>query len=233
VSHRWGLEQAKSASIVMKIIKAVIFEPVGCLAEFRAEEFDTIATRLFEAGRLSPSGSEAYWRLLGRIEESGRKLDASEKQMVEGLELQAVEQAHLYEDVVPALEELKSLSIDLLIASSLSTAAVDRFLGKSSLASFFSAVWTRDSAGGIKAAPLAKAIESAAIPPEHAMVLVDTLDSIQVAKQAGANSILMINDYDQGKRLASQDPTGAVVSLHELPDAIRFVVENAKLLPHS
>jgi hypothetical protein len=31
----------------MKIIKAVIFEPVGCLAEFRAEEFDTIAARLF------------------------------------------------------------------------------------------------------------------------------------------------------------------------------------------
>jgi len=64
------------------------------------------------------------------------------------------------------------------------------------------------------------------------MVLVDTIDSIQMAKQMGTNSILMINDYDQGKRLAGQDPTGAVVSLHELPDAIRFVVENAKL-PHA
>jgi phosphoglycolate phosphatase-like HAD superfamily hydrolase len=216
----------------MKIIKAVIFEPVGCLAEFRAEEFDAIAARLFEVSSASPSGSEAYWNLLGRIEESGRKVSASETQIAEALELQAVDLAQLYEDVVPALGELKSMGVDLLIASSLSTAAVSRFLEKASLAALFSAVWTRDSAGGIKAAPLKKAIESAAVPPEQAMVLVDTIDSIQMAKQSGANSILMINDYDQGKRLAGQDPTGAVVSLHELPDAIRFVVESAKL-PHA
>jgi hypothetical protein len=44
----------------------------------------------------------------------------------------------------------------------------------------------------------------------------------------GANAILLFNDYDEGKRLASYDPAGAVVSLHELPDAIRFVAEGAK-----
>jgi len=216
----------------MQIIKAVIFEPVGCLAEFRAQEFDAIAARLFEVSGASPSGSEAYWNLLGRLEESGKKLSASETQIAEVLELQAVEYAQLYEDVAPALEELKSMGVNLLIASSLSTAAVSRFLEKASLAGFFSAVWTRDSAGGIKAAPLKKAIESAAVPADQAMVLVDTIDSIRMAKQSGANSILMINDYDQGKRLAGQDPTGAIVSLHELPDAIRFVMENAKL-PHA
>jgi phosphoglycolate phosphatase-like HAD superfamily hydrolase len=221
-----------SGSYNMKIIKAVIFEPVGCLAEFRAEEFDAIAARLFEVSGASPSGSEAYWNLLGRMEESGKKLNASETQMVEALEMQAIEHAQLYEDVVPALEELKSMGVDLLIASSLSSAAVNRFLEKSSVPGFFSAVWSRDSAGGIKASPLKKAIESAAVPADQTMVLVDTIDSIQMAKQSGANSILMINDYDQGKRLAGQDPTGAVVSLHELPDAIRFVVENAKL-PHA
>jgi phosphoglycolate phosphatase-like HAD superfamily hydrolase len=216
----------------MQIIKAVIFEPVGCLAEFRAQEFDEIAGRLFEVSGASPSGSEAYWNLLGRIEESGRKLSVPEVQIAEALELQAVEHAQLYEDVVPALEELKSMGVDLLIASSLSSAAVHRFLEKSSVPGFFSAVWSRDSAGGIKAAPLKKAIESAAVPADQAMVLVDTIDSIQMVKRSGANSILMINDYDQGKRLAGQDPTGAIVSLHELPDAIRFVVENAKL-PHA
>jgi phosphoglycolate phosphatase-like HAD superfamily hydrolase len=216
----------------MKIIKAVIFEPVGCLAEFRAEEFDAISASLFDGSGASPSGSEAYWNFLRRFEESGKKLSASETQLAEGLELQAVELTHLYEDVVPAIEELKSMGVDLLIASSLSTAAVNRFLEKSSVSGFFSAVWTRDSAGGVKAAPLKKAIESAAVPADQAMVLVDTIDSIQMAKRLGTNSILMINDYDQGKRLAGQDPTGAVVSLHELPDAIRFVVENAKL-PHA
>jgi len=212
----------------MEIIKAVIFEPVGCLAEFRADEFDSIAARLFGEADVSPSGSEAYWNLLLRMDAAGKKLDASQAQMAEALELQGVENAHLYEDVVPALDELKSMGVDLLVASSLSGAAVKRFLEKSSIAGYFSSVWSRDNAAGIKAAPLQKAIESAAIPPTHAMVLVDTVDSIRLAKQVGANSILMINDYDQGKRLAGQDPTGAIVSLHELPDAIRFVVENAK-----
>jgi phosphoglycolate phosphatase-like HAD superfamily hydrolase len=216
----------------MKIIKAVIFEPVGCLADFRAEEFDAISAGLFEVSGASPSGSEAYWNWLGRMEQSSKQLSATETKMAEGLELQAVERAQLYEDVFPALEELKSMGVDLLIASSLSTAAVNRFLEKSSVSGFFSAVWTRDSAGGIKAAPLRKAIEKATVPIEQIMVLVDTIDSIQMAKQLGTNSILMINDYDQGKRLAGQDPTGAVVSLHELPDAIRFVVESAKL-PHA
>lgn len=212
----------------MKIIKAVIFEPVGCLAEFRAQEFDSIAERLFEDSAPSPAGSEAYWNLLFRIEAAGKKLNAAEAQMAEALELQAVDNAQVYDDVVPALDELKSMGINLLIASSLSGAAVKRFLERSSLGGYFSAVWSRDNAGGIKAAPLLKAIESAAIPPDHAMILVDTVDSIQLAKSVNANSILMINDYDQGKRLAGQEPTGAIVSLHELPDAIRFVVENAK-----
>jgi phosphoglycolate phosphatase-like HAD superfamily hydrolase len=212
----------------MQIIKAVIFEPVGCLAEFRADEFDAIAARLFEEADVSPAGSEAYWNLLFRIESSGKKLDAAQSQMAETLELQAVENAKLYEDVIPALDELKSMGVDLLIASSLSGAAVKRFVEKGSIASYFRSVWTRDNSAGIKAAPLTKAIASSGVPADQSMVLVDTVDSIRLAKEVGTNSILMINDYDQGKRLAGQDPTGAIVSLHELPDAIRLVVESAK-----
>src|SRR5579871_5832248 len=155
----------------MQIIKAVIFEPVGCLADFRADEFDAIAARLFNEADVSPSGSEAYWNLLFRIEATGKKLDASQSQMAESLELQAVENAQLYEDVVPALDELKSMGIDLLVASSLSAAAVKRFLEKSGIANYFSSVWTRENAGGIKAGPLKKAIESAGIPGDQAMVL--------------------------------------------------------------
>ena len=50
-----------------------------------------------------------------------------------------------------------------------------------------------------------------------------------IAKEAGVNSILMFNDYEEGRRLAMHPPTGAIVSLAELPDAIRFIAENAKL----
>jgi phosphoglycolate phosphatase-like HAD superfamily hydrolase len=212
----------------MRLIKAVVFEPVGCLAEFPAKPFNEIATRLFEQHETSnASGSEAYWELLDLIHHSGRTLDASETQIVEELEVQAVDSVQLYEDVVPALLELKSMGIKLLIASSLSAAAVSRFLVRFSLDDFFSAVWTRENSGGVKAAPLAKAIESGSIPPEEVMCLVDTTESLEVVKDAGANSILMINDYDEGRRLAMHAPTGGIVSLHELPDAIRLVTEQA------
>lgn len=213
----------------MRIIKAVLFEPVGCLAEFPAKEFNEIAASLFDLKeRASKSGSEAYWQLLDLMQKSGNKLNATETKIAEDLELQAIESVHLYEDVAPALSELKAMSIKLLIASSLSATAVSRFLEKFSLNDFFSAVWTRDNAGGVKAAPLAKAIESVSFQPEHVMSLVDTIDSLKAAKEVGANSILMINDYDEGRRLAMQAPTGGIVSLHELPDAIRLVAENAK-----
>lgn len=215
---------------MMRTIKAVLFDPVGCLAEFPAEEFDEIAASLFgaqeDAGR---SGSEAYWQVLDLMQTSGKKLSASETKLAESLELRAVDSVQLYEDVASALSELKAMGIELLIASSLSAAAVSRFLEKFSIGGFFSAVWTRDNAGGVKAAPLARAIESAAFQPEHVMSLVDTIDGLEVSKELGANSILMINDYDDGRRLAMHAPTGGIVSLHELPDAIRLVAEVAKM----
>jgi len=213
----------------MRVIKAVLVEPVGCLAEFPAEEFNELAGSLF--GSLEPaseSGSEAYWHLLDLMEQAGNGVTPSDGAIVEEMELQAIDRVQLYEDVAPALAALKAMDIVLVIASSLSAAAVNRFLDKFSLTGYFSAVWTRDNAGGVKAAPLLKAIEGAAVEPEHVMCLVDTKDSIELARRVGVNSMLMFNDYDEGKRLAMLGPAGAIVSLHELPDAIRFVAEGAR-----
>src|SRR5713101_3583880 len=128
----------------MQIIKAVLFAPVGCLAEFPAEEFEEIAASLFDLNEsASTSGSGAYWQLLDLMHRSGKKLNASETLLAERLEVQAVNRADLYEDVAPALSELKAMGIGLFIASSLSGAAVTRFLEAFSLNDFFSAVWTR------------------------------------------------------------------------------------------
>jgi phosphoglycolate phosphatase-like HAD superfamily hydrolase len=213
----------------MRVINAVLFEPVGCLAEFPAEEFTEIARSLFQSGEpASESGSEAYWHVLDLMDRAGDVLKPSDAAIVEELELQAIDRVDLYEDVAPALAALTAMDVTLLIASSLSATAVNRFLEKFSLTHYFSGVWTRDNAQGVKAAPLRKAIESAAFQPEHVMCLVDTKDSIELAKSVGVNSILMINDPDDARRLAMLGPTGGIVSLHELPDAIRLVAEGAK-----
>jgi len=194
-------------------LSAVLFEPVGCLAEFPGEPFHEIAVKLYgRKGKASRSASREYWHLLNLMQESG---GAS----IEAFEVQAADAASLYEDVLPALAELKAMGIRRIIASSLSSAAIARFLEKCPHP--FDAVWTRDNSGGIKAAPLARAITG--IQAAHSMFLADTAEGLSVAKSLGIHAVLMMNDPDEAKRLAVHDPAGGIVSLHELPDFVRFV----------
>jgi len=207
----------------MEPLKAVLLEPVGCLAEFPPEPFHEIAVRLYgRKGKASQSASRSYWHLLNVMESSGRGSS-------EALEVEAVDGASIYEDVLPALAELKTMGVLCLIATSLSNAAVARFLEK--CPHQFDAVWTRDNAHGVKAAPLARALEAAYLAPENAMFLTDTAEGLNVAKGLGINSVLMMNDPDDAMRLALRDPSGGIVSLHELPDFIRLVAaQNARAI---
>jgi len=211
----------------MHLIEAVLLEPVGCLAEFPAEPFQEIAARFFGRNKkASRSGSRAYWHMLNLMDTAGQPIDAA----AEALELEAVDQASAYDDVLPALTELKAMGIQLLLASSLSSVAITHFVTKCGLAELLSAVWTRDNAGGIKAAPLRSAIGGASLDPEQVMFLTDTAEGLKVAKSVGVNSILMMNDPDEARRLSMHEPTGGIVSLHELPDFIRLVAaENAQV----
>ena len=212
----------------MQKIEGVLLEPVGCLAEFGTREFNEIAMTFYgQKRKATKSGSDAYWQLLQAMDAAPNALSEADEKTVEGLEIKAVDNAAVYEDVGPALDDLKGMGIKLFITSSLSEAAINHFLEKSGLSEYFSAVWNRKNAGGLIAAPLTKAMAAGGLDPERVMSLADTEEGLNLAKDVGVNSILMINDYDEGRRLAMHPPTGAIVSLAELPDAIRFVAENA------
>jgi len=59
----------------MQPIEAILFEPVGCLAEFPPEPFHEIAARLFRRRKQhSKSGSRSYWHLLNLVEAAGQQL---------------------------------------------------------------------------------------------------------------------------------------------------------------
>jgi phosphoglycolate phosphatase-like HAD superfamily hydrolase len=202
----------------MQAIGGLLLEPVGCLAEFPSAPFHEIAVRLFGRKRkASPSGSRSYWHLLNLMGE------ISPQPLAEDLEIEAVNAASVYEDIVPALAELKAMGVHLSIATSLSDAATTRFLKKNSLGEFFAGVWNRDNAGGIKAVPLVRALRSASLQPENVMFLTDTVEGIKVARSAGVQPVLMMNDPDEARRLATHNPAGGVVSLHEIPDFIRLI----------
>jgi beta-phosphoglucomutase-like phosphatase (HAD superfamily) len=208
----------------MQSIQGILLDPVGCLAEFPAEPFDQIAARFFgRKGKSSKSASRSYWHFLNLMEAAGKPLDNERRQAMEVLEAEAAAGASVYEDVRPALAELRTMGIQLLVASSLSRRAVDRFLELGSLDEFVSCVWDRDRAGGIKTAPLLCAIGESALQPASAMFLTDTVEGLNVARSAGVHPILMMNDPDEARRLALHNPAGGIVSMHELPDFIRLI----------
>ena len=207
----------------MQPIECLLLEPVGCLAEFPSVPFHEIAVRVFDKktrgrkGKASASGSRSYWHLLNLMETAEKPLVAEE------LEAEAVAGASIYEDVVPVLAELRSMGIRLLIATSLSRAAALSFVERFSLNEFFTGIWTRDDSGGVKSAPLRAALAGACLAPERSVFLTDTVEGIKAARGAGVRPILMMNDPDEARRLATHNPAGGVVSFHEIPDFIRLI----------
>ncbi len=158
------------------------------------------------------------------------KLANADTKFIEAHEIQAVQSASVYEDVIPAFRELKAMNVKLLLASSLSTTAIHRFIEKASLGDFLSVVSTRDTAKGVKTAPLKHALSRAGLDSGHAMFLTDTAEGLELVSALDISSILMMNDPDEALRLADQNPSAGVVSLTELPDFIRLVVaENARV----
>src|SRR6266704_2513783 len=131
----------------MQTIHGILFEPVGCLAEFSPEPFNEMA--ILVSGReskASGSASRTYWYLLNLMETTGMRLSESQIAQIEDLELQAVETASVYEDVVPALSELGAMRINLVMASSLSRAAAARFIERAGLDGLFTVVSSRSTA---------------------------------------------------------------------------------------
>jgi beta-phosphoglucomutase-like phosphatase (HAD superfamily) len=211
-------------------IAAILFEPVGCLAEFRAHEFEVAARELFgSSAESATSGSEAYWRLLGSIEQAGGTTDPGRHARLVELELAAVAQAELYEDVVPSLEKLRSAGARCYLVSSLSRLAQTRFIERFSLADLFAGSVSREEGNGVMAQPLRHAIAQLSLDPRQVIYLVDTAEALEMSKQVGLNALLMINDYDAGRALAERSPAGGVVSLAELADALQLIEQRAGL----
>jgi beta-phosphoglucomutase-like phosphatase (HAD superfamily) len=213
----------------VEAIRTVLFEPVGCLAEFRPDEFNAAATELgAAAAETAPTGSQAYWRLTGLIEQQPERFAAARARL-QDFELAAVEHADLYPDVAPCLAELRELGIATVLVSSLSRAAIDRFIARFSLSDLFAGAVAREEAGGVRARVLCHAVERIPLDPQHIMVLVDTAEGLDLAKQLKLSAMLMINDYDEGRALSALNPAGGIVSLAELPDALRVIAQQSGL----
>src|SRR5438132_3256306 len=170
----------------MQTIHGILFEPVGCLAEFSPEPFNEMA--ILVSGReskASRSASRTYWHLLNLMETTGMRLSESEIAQIEDLELQAVETASVYEDVVPALAELGAMRINLVMASSLSRAAATRFIERAALNGMFTVVSNRVREEEVRDFPLRKSLTTDCRVLDHGSFLTDTADGLQVATGLG------------------------------------------------
>jgi phosphoglycolate phosphatase-like HAD superfamily hydrolase len=220
----------RGEGLILDAIAAVMFEPVGCLAEFRAEEFDVAAREVFGSTEdIAATGSLAYWRLLGLIDRDGGAIVSAKVARLEELELAAVEHAELYEDVRPSLEKLREIGVNAHLVSSLSRRALVRFIARFDLADLFAGSVAREESHGVMAWPLRHVIDQASLDPHRFIYLVDTAEALTMAKQLGVNALLMINDYDEGRALAERSPSGGVVSLAELADALQLIEQRSGL----
>jgi len=208
----------------VQTVDAVLFDPVGALAEFPAAPFQAVAARVFarsSAGEVH--GSHAYWELLDLLASCDRLLRPGEHATIEAGELEAVDAALVYDDAGPALAELAGLGVRLIAASSLSEKALSRFLDRAGLSAFFHDRWSRDTAGGVADAVLRRAVTGGSLTPDRVLFLADTEAGLRAATRAGVLPILMMNDPDEAMRLTACEPAGGIVSLHELPDLVRLV----------
>jgi beta-phosphoglucomutase-like phosphatase (HAD superfamily) len=208
----------------VQAVDAILFDPVGALAEFPAAPFQTVAARV--VARLPSAeaqGSQAYWDVLDLLASCDRPLRPDERASVEAGELEAVDAALVYDDAGPALAELAELGVRLIVASSLSENALSRFLDRAGLTAFFHDRWSRDTAGGVADALLRRAVASGSLTPDRVLFLADTEPALRAATRAGVRPILMMNDPDEAMRLTACNPAGGIVSLHELPDLVRLV----------
>lgn len=227
----------------MQAVDAILFDPVGALAEFPAAPFQA-AARVFArssaaeahggggetvgggvGGSLGESvgGSRAYWDLLDLLASCNRPLVAEEHAAIEAGEFEAVDAALVYDDAPPALSELAGLGVRLIVASSLSENALSRFLDRTGWRALFHDRWSRDAAGGVGDAVLRRAVTSGSLVADRVLFLADTAAGLRAATLAGIRPILMMNDPDEAMRLTAHNPAGGIVSLHELPDLVRLV----------
>jgi len=208
----------------MRIIEGILFDPVGSLADFPADEFEAIAIHMLgRALTTGASGSHAYWDFVNLLESRGSTLDPDDRAFVEACEIRAVDRAELYDDARPALAELTSLATRLIVASSLSEIALCRFLDRFLLHELFTVRASRDTAGGVRSAPISHALEVSGLEADRTLFLTDTAAGLQAAARTGVNVILMMNDPDEAMRLTACNPAGGIVSLHELADFVRLV----------
>jgi len=204
-------------------IDAILFEPVGTLAEFPAAPFQAIASRLFgRPADSAASASQIYWNLIDALAASDRPFAADERAVLAAGELEAVERAELYEDAAPALAELVNLGVKLIVASSLSEIAIARFIDRVGLSPFFHDCWSRGVAAGVGDVVLRRAVASSALDAGRVLFLADTEAGVRAATRADVRPILMMNDPDEAMRLTALEPAGGVVSLLELPDLVRL-----------
>jgi FMN phosphatase YigB (HAD superfamily) len=220
------VRRLRGEALIVETIKALLIDPVGCLAEFRPDEFNSAAADLFSADENpEANGSQAYWRLLGLMAE--RPVPAESLARLQELELRAVEHADLYEDVHPALAAVGSLGVAVFMVSSLSRPAVAHFIARHGLADLLAGAVTRDEAGGVMGKVLRAALDQTGVDPARVMALADTARALEAAKQLGLNAMLMINDYDEGRALAERNPSGGIVSLAGLAPALRLIEQRS------
>src|SRR5207249_2967996 len=97
----------------MQTTHGILFEPVGCLAEFSPEPFNEMAALVSgRRSKASRSASRTYWYLLNLLETTGMRLSESDVSRIEGLE---PEHAMFLTDTGDGLQVANNLGLNSIL----------------------------------------------------------------------------------------------------------------------
>jgi len=109
---------------------------------------------------------------------------------------------HVYEDVLPAMKNWKTLGIDLGVFSSGSIAAQKLIFGyseKGDLRPYFSAYFDTNTGSKRETTTYQKIAEIIAIKPEHILFLSDIQEELECAQKAGYQTIQLVREGTEKK----------------------------------
>jgi phosphoglycolate phosphatase-like HAD superfamily hydrolase len=201
-----------------------VIDPIGVLAEFNPSDFQEVGIIYNTHGNERfKEPFRSYWHLLARVQNSSPSLSAFDANQVKNFEFEAIANAKLYADAISSLKELQSRGVKLSIASCLSIDSLNEFLDVFSLRQFFLSVSGRESLNDSLTSLLVRALSEGQMKPEETVFVADNDFGICLAGEVKTKFMLIINSYDQARKIIESGCSSAIVSLLELPNAIKLI----------
>lgn len=209
----------------MKRYKAVIFDWDGTVMDSTASIVGAMQSACVDLELPAPSVEDASWVIGLSLQQALQRCAPTLKEehvphFIERYRhhfFSFDQQLSLFEGIVPLLEELKQQEIRLGVATGKSRHGLDRVLQAHQLTQHFDCTRCADETQGKPhPAMLFEIMENLSLEPEQVLMVGDTTHDVQMASNAGVDSMAVTYGAHDKRTLLVSEPTVMVSSVKEM-----------------